>query len=562
MKIKIFAVIFSFIIALISLQSFAQTALIDSTFNDTTLIDQVNSVAIDYSSEPGIIQLQTGENENLAKNRFAYVVYRASPPTDTARTRGQNLIDGNFNSPSFVEFPSQNIGGNNNNSYIIIDLQAFRTVNRVVIYTLFNPNLRPRAFTVFTGEDTLTMEKVYEELNNDDLNPDARFNPIVARFVKIVLNIIDFNNSTTITEIQVYGLGFLPQGTLYSSVRDLKRDVNFSTFDYEGNVPQNTEAAFAFRTGETIIVDSLWSNWSDYQTLSNSLFIVNEPRKYIQYRVRLTTSTLESPRIDLIKINYDTINVASATDASILPQFAPILKENEFSLTINTAFNQQDRGIDTLTIETPSPAELLSVTVNNNSVSYLPDINANRIILAFNSTVKTNSTFQIKFNCTPFLGISPFRIFASSKEVQYNPQQVDSKISNNVAAWSIVTIGVPERLIISTKVEPNPFTPNGDGRNDLTEIKFFLGNVGEPNEIIGGELRKLQIKIYDLTGRMIKNLFDNEARAFAFISSNSIQWDGRDEDGKVVRPGVYIYQISVDSDNGGEEESKTVVVSY
>jgi hypothetical protein len=380
------------------------------------------------------------------------------------------------------------------------------------------------------------MDKVYENLNNELARPIAEFNPIIARYVRIVFDIVSQANSTVISEIEVYGEGFLPEGVLVSAVKDAGQRVNFGTFEFAGSVPNGTQAEFGFRTGDTPAVDSTWSIWSDYSPISNSLFVVNEPRRYIQYRARLTTINLLSPEIEIVQINYDSLNVVSNSDAAVNPQIATILREQEFTLTINLQFEPGDRGLDTLHILTPSPIDLLDVTVNNTPAAFLPRIDANSITLAFNATIITNSQIAIRFRTTPFLGISPFTMTASSKEVANNPQKIDSRIMNNVEGWSIITTGVPERLIISARAEPNPFTPNNDGINDITEFKFFLGNVGEPNAIIGQQVRTLTINIFDLTGRKIKELFNSQTRSFAFISSNAIQWDGRDEHGNIVRP--------------------------
>ena len=292
------------------------------------------------------------------------------------------------------------------------------------------------------------------------------------------------------------------------------------------------------------------------------MFEVYEPRKYIQYRVNLTTTNLLSPLVDEVRINYDTQNIASVTDAYISPQFSQILKENEFSLIIDAAFNASDYGIDTLQIFTPSPATLNDVIVNGIAAGYLATVSASKVVIVFNATIKTNSRIEVRFKSTPFLGVSPYRAVVSSKLVSNNPQRVNSKVVNNVEAWSIVTDGVPDKLLISVKATPNPFTPNNDGINDITNLEFFLGNIAEPRTEIGNQSRNLSVKIYDLTGRLVKDLYDNNTGAFAFISDNGITWDGRDNNGKIVRPGLYLYQIIIDSDNGGENITKTIVVSY
>lgn len=541
---------------------FPQSFFVDTTFNLPGQVDTINTSSIDYKTVPGFFQLQTGENENLAFRRSAYVVYQGKAPTDSALRNGNKLVDGSRSSPSFISILAGSQGAEAG-TYIIIDLQAVRNVKKLILYTFAgSPNLRPRGFSIFAGLDTLTMERVYQQLNNQVVNPIAEFDAIVSQYIKVVIDVIPQNFNTTITEIEVFGEGFLPQGFFYSSVRSVGQSVNFGTFEFKGNIPEGTNVSFNFRTGNTPNIDTTWSNFGDEIAASNSLFDVYEPRNYIQYRVKLTTSNLLSPLIDEVKINYDTRNIASGTDAKITPQNSTILKENEFTFSIDAVFNQNDYGIDTLLILTPSPATLLSVVVNGINASYLSAVNASRILIAFNSTIKTNSQIEVKFRCTPFLGISPFLAKVSSKSVADNPQRVDSKVQNNIEAWSIITVGVPEKLLIGVKATPNPFTPNFDGTNDITNIEFFLGNIGEPKNQIGNQVRQITIKIYDLTGRLIKDLFDDKTTASAFIADKGVTWDGRDNSGKIVRPGLYLYQVLIDSDNGGENITKTIAVTY
>lgn len=72
------------------------------------------------------------------------------------------------------------------------------------------------------------------------------------------------------------------------------------------------------------------------------------------------------------------------------------------------------------------------------------------------------------------------------------------------------------------EVYPNPFTPNGDGFNDLVE---FIYDNGRPIN--------WQIHIMATDGRVLKRLPEGSSR-----------WDGTDEAGNLLRPGGYLYLIS------------------
>jgi hypothetical protein len=68
---------------------------------------------------------------------------------------------------------------------------------------------------------------------------------------------------------------------------------------------------------------------------------------------------------------------------------------------------------------------------------------------------------------------------------------------------------------------PNPFT-------EKVEIKYYLPK----------ESPRVTLKIYDITGRLIKKLYDGPA-----INDLSIIWRGRDESERIVANGVYFLQL-------------------
>ncbi len=71
---------------------------------------------------------------------------------------------------------------------------------------------------------------------------------------------------------------------------------------------------------------------------------------------------------------------------------------------------------------------------------------------------------------------------------------------------------------------PNPFHPS-------TALPFVLENAGTA-----------QIRIYDATGRLLRTLVDAHVSA----GSHRVNWDGRDESGRLLASGTYFYELVVD----------------
>ncbi|MDP6701951.1 MAG: gliding motility-associated C-terminal domain-containing protein, partial [Candidatus Latescibacteria bacterium] len=91
---------------------------------------------------------------------------------------------------------------------------------------------------------------------------------------------------------------------------------------------------------------------------------------------------------------------------------------------------------------------------------------------------------------------------------------------------------------------PNPFTPNGDGVNDRTGIRFALGNLNTARDI--------EVEIFDLAGRKV---WSSTRQGFG---QQEFAWDGRDDSGATVTPGIYVCKIRADID--AESASNTSAV--
>ncbi len=96
-------------------------------------------------------------------------------------------------------------------------------------------------------------------------------------------------------------------------------------------------------------------------------------------------------------------------------------------------------------------------------------------------------------------------------------------------------------------VSPNPFSPDNDGFEDFTVINYKLTQ----------KLSQMRVKIFDSKGRLVRTLINNQPAA----SSGSIVFDGRDDEGRALRIGIYIIFMEALNDNSGVVETlKTIVV--
>lgn len=103
----------------------------------------------------------------------------------------------------------------------------------------------------------------------------------------------------------------------------------------------------------------------------------------------------------------------------------------------------------------------------------------------------------------------------------------------------------PRSESINLSVDPDPFSPDGDGFEDVTTIKYDVPDA-----------EGLELVIYDIAGRKVKTIFECGASI-----PGEIIWDGRGDDGRTLPAGIYVIYARVE---GGRsmESKKTVVITY
>ena len=64
------------------------------------------------------------------------------------------------------------------------------------------------------------------------------------------------------------------------------------------------------------------------------------------------------------------------------------------------------------------------------------------------------------------------------------------------------------------------------------DFRFVVGNIQEVTGVV--------LRLFTIDGEPVRRL-DQEGRARAY----HFEWDGRDRDGRMVNPGLYLYEIRV-----------------
>ena len=132
-------------------------------------------------------------------------------------------------------------------------------------------------------------------------------------------------------------------------------------------------------------------------------------------------------------------------------------------------------------------------------------------------------------------------------------QRVEAGDATPMVAGNTLSIGLPLRAAVLDQVKllPNPFTPNGDGVNDEVQIGFSVFKINAD--------RQVEVSIYTLNGRRVW-----QTTQMTGSGEESVPWNGMDQAGVTVPPGLYLVRVALDadSDQGDTSIAKLIAVAY
>lgn len=330
-------------------------------------------------------------------------------------------------------------------------------------------------------------------------------------------------------------------------------------------------------------------NWSPFSTpypadAANGpgLPIVSpSPRRYMQFEVVFSSSDLEAARV-IKSLSFDLLTppFADALVGEVFPREVAVSEEVSFTFALRATMGTDGlRGFDTIDINTPARVSSIdavqiidgagAVVAEHQFDSLDPtgeefaiaEVADDRFAVRFPVVTDDQTQVHVRFQTNVLTYSTNFTAAARLTTEPGAAQVIDA---GNVAflgegdedAFSGTTVLSPSvlaegQLLGQVQAMPNPFTPNGDGINDEAIILYNLLALSTP--------RPVEVALYDLNGRRVRVLFAGEEANGRYTDK---VWDGRDDQGQAVPPGLYVARVFVSGDSGDAEQSRVVAVAY
>lgn len=372
--------------------------------------------------------------------------------------------------------------------------------------------------------------------------------PVLGRFVRITVTRQELPNWVIVGDVEVFGTGFQAKGEYLSPLHDTGAPVNVGAAQFAAESPPGTDLRLQFRAGleEGELPD--WTELPFYLVEDGAeglYFPLQDPARFIQYRVLFETDDpFLTPHLEQVKVEFDPRLLASSSFGYIQP--AEVDMGEEVLMTYRARLRRaaaEFYGVDLLVLNRPGRLEELLINDSEVPVAgydlivpsgslQVPDL---ALRLRPEYRIAEFADISLSFTTVFFTGSEEVSLFLGSTDPGSDPRNYQKVApSTNPTATTFAAVhGMLRELVpaSSVAIRPRVFRPERGGG---TRIEFDLSRIQVPVPVT--------VTIHDLSGRRVRTVVDHEPVTAGEIS---IPWDGFDDHGGVLVPGIYMCRIRV-----------------
>ena len=307
-----------------------------------------------------------------------------------------------------------------------------------------------------------------------------------------------------------------------------------------------------------IVPNPAWSSW---ETVTGGVVRSPSPNRFLQFQVRFLQPGV---KLERLVFEYASPPAAGEIYAEISPPLVDAGVETAFAMVVQTRrlVERSDTGFRLVEVLTAAQIEDIdSVKVDDEHALYTMRLDPGRgfSVNLWQRVLKDGSLVHIFFRGKVFVDGTRFEVRAVEQrhiadEAPYEMFQYAREADVDPvlpSAGLTVRLSAPNAALI-TDVEPRQqvLTPNGDGVNDLFAVAYSLLKLTRPASVF--------FRIYDLGGGLVRRGYAGEDQSGRFVQV----WDGRDDWGRLVAAGIYLYHLEIAADVGTTRYSGLVNVAY
>ena len=363
-----------------------------------------------------------------------------------------------------------------------------------------------------------------------------------------------------------------PDPNIYREFDDKGREVEVSRqrYEYELKESQGYGYVAGERPGVRASVaydEDHWTFWSPAFSASGQPLNLHNG-SHIQVKITFDSADFDAfMRLDSLWIEQAPLlarqivgEVARLDD----PQprgFAEVAlgQATNFSYDIRADFDASEPGFDALRIRTGSRVHLQTLAMGDPLVPVTPrrvEINDDEFLIELPERIAAanNAPIRIEFTTDVFVFATTFEGEVIDTTTESLPQPIrggdaTTAVSTNSLRVLSAETG-PVNAIQDLRFSTPVLTPNGDGVNDLVQVSYFLFRL--PASV------PVELRAYSLDGRQVARL------PFAPQASGPqhLRWDGRDAQGQLLSPGLYLLEVGLQSDGISERLLRPLGIAY
>ena len=319
-----------------------------------------------------------------------------------------------------------------------------------------------------------------------------------------------------------------------------------------------------------------WSGWSQpYEDASGSPFLSPSPREFLNIAATLVSDDPDlHPTLRSLRLRFSN-PVAQGLLAEVTPTRVDSLGvQRDFSLFLRPEFDNRDPGFDELLLRTPPDMSLEFAGLYAGSAEEF-DGGGGTLVEDMELMPTGPDSLRLSFPIVRPRGIEVLRLdfrtalFTTGAQLQAAVKRTrdgedawqrvdpgDALASVDSDAITLIGEATGGGLLTGVDLSSPVITPNGDGINDEARFSLSVVRVADGSPV--------DLRIHDLGGRLLRRIVEHGSSSAGLYE---ITWDGLDDNGLVVPPGIYLARLRVDTDDGGRRLSgnevvRTLAVSY